>query len=300
MKVKMLKVALKNTKIYLILLIVLSMIIAYISFLISMSIKYAIDGILFNNYNEIPMYIKTIFKQNYLYDLGIIAIIIILLNFIEKLLKYFRECITGKFKSTININLKSKLFNHLLNLEYDSYNSYNKAEIMQRINEDADTYSKFFDSQFNLILDILFLSIIIIKEGISLSLEISIYIFLAIIVMLLFSFWYFKKLSVNIENMITKRKKLLNMTIQHISNFKFIRMFNKQKQEKEKYKTLNKDYCDEEISFIKFVLFYDITLEHLTYLRTPIIYILGGIAIIKRKNDNGIIGSNVRYGRKDI
>ena len=48
---------------------------------------------------------------------------------------------------------------------------------MQRINEDADTYSKFFDSQFNIILDVFFLSVIIIKEGIQLNLAISTYIF---------------------------------------------------------------------------------------------------------------------------
>lgn len=287
MKVRNTKIALKNTNIYIILLVILSMTIAYITFLISMNVKYAIDGVLFHNYNEIPIYMKKIFKQNYIYDLFIIAFSIILLNFTEKLLKYFRDRVTTKFKLKININLKSNLFKHLLNLEYDSYHSYDKAEIMQRINEDADTYSKFFDSQFNIILDVFFLSVIIIKEGIQLNLAISTYIFLAIVVMLLFSLWYFKKLGMNIDNMIFKRKKLLNATIYNMNNFKFIRMFNKQKQEKENYKLLNDDYCNEEIKFIRFVLFYDITLEHLTYLKTPIIYLLGGIAIINGKMTMG-------------
>ena len=173
MKVRNTKIALKNTNIYIILLVILSMTIAYITFLISMNVKYAIDGVLFHNYNEIPIYMMKIFKQNYIYDLFIIAFSIILLNFTEKLLKYFRDRVTTKFKLKININLKSNLFKHLLNLEYDSYHSYDKAEIMQRINEDADTYSKFFDSQFNIILDVFFLSVIIIKEGIQLNLAIS-------------------------------------------------------------------------------------------------------------------------------
>lgn len=86
--------------------------------------------------------------------------------------------------------------------------------------------------------------------------------------------------------MIIKRKQLLKVTMRNISNFKFVRMFNKQKEEKDNYKALNKSYSDEEIKFIKLVLFYDIILEHLAYLRSPIIYMLGGIAIIKRKNDN--------------
>ena len=89
--------------------------------------------------------------------------------------------------------------------------------------------------------------------------------------------------------MIIKRKRLLKKTIISINNFRFIRMFNKQNEEKKKYKLLNDSCCKEEIKFIKLVLFFDIILEHLTYLKTPIIYMIGGIAIIKRKDDDGSI-----------
>ena len=224
-----------------------------------------------------------------MYDLLIIAIIILVLNLIEKLLNYFRDRATTKFKLKINTNIKNALYKHMLNLEYESYNLYDKTEIMQRINEDADVYSKFFNNQFNVILDIVFLSIFIIGEGITLNLEIATYIFISIIIMVLFSLWYFKKLGISIEKMITKRRQLLNATINNINNFKFIRMLNKQNEEKKNYKILNDNSCKEEVKFIKLVLFYDIILEHLAYLKTPIIYMLGGIAIIKRKNDNGII-----------
>ena len=49
MKKNIVKIALKNTKIYLILLVILSIGISYLTFSISMNIKYTIDGILFNN-----------------------------------------------------------------------------------------------------------------------------------------------------------------------------------------------------------------------------------------------------------
>lgn len=289
MKRNIVKIALKNAKKYLVLLVALSIGISYLTFLIAMNVRYAIDGILFNNYDDIPRYLNTIFKQNYMYDLLIIAIIILVLNLIEKLLNYFRDRATTKFKLKINTNIKNALYKHMLNLEYESYNLYDKTEIMQRINEDADVYSKFFNNQFNVILDIVFLSIFIIGEGITLNLEIATYIFISIIIMVLFSLWYFKKLGISIEKMLTKRRQLLNATINNINNFKFIRMLNKQNEEKKNYKILNDNSCKEEVKFIKLVLFYDIILEHLAYLKTPIIYMLGGIAIIKRKNDNGII-----------
>lgn len=281
------KVALKNTIIYLILLILLSMSISYLTFLISMNVKYVIDGVLFNNYDGISVYLNKIVKHNYIYDLLIIVSIIIVLNFIEKLLSYCRDRVTTKFKLKININLKSKLYKHVLNLEYESYNLYDKTEMMQRINEDADVYSKFFNNQFNVILDIIFLSIFIIREGVQFNIKILIYIFLTVLVMMLFSLWYFKRLGIKIENMIIKRKKILKATINNINNFKFIRMFNKQKEEIDNYKKLNDDYSNEEVIFIKLVLFYDIILEHFTYLKSPIIYMLGGIAIINGKMTMG-------------
>ena len=107
------KISLKNTVIYIILLVLLSMVISYLTFLISLNVKYAIDGVLFNNYNEIPIYYNKIFNYNYISNLLIITIIIILLNLLEKLLSYFRDRITTKFRLTININLKNKLYKHI-------------------------------------------------------------------------------------------------------------------------------------------------------------------------------------------
>lgn len=276
MKRDIIRVALKNTKKYFMLLVCLSISISYLTLLISLYVKYAVDNII----------LKYIDISLVLHDLLMISIAIIILNLLKNLLNYFRDRITTKFKLKINVNIKSELYRHMLKLEYKSYNIYDKAEIMQRINEDADVYSKFFNNQFNVILDIIFLSIFIIRESATLNLEISIYIFLTIAIMIIFSGWYFRKLNVYIDNMIIKRKQLLKATIRNISNFKFVRMFNKQKEEKENYRILNKSYSNEEIKFIKLVLFYDIILEHLAYLRSPIIYMLGGIAIINRKNDN--------------
>ncbi|MCX4303291.1 MAG: ABC transporter transmembrane domain-containing protein [Clostridia bacterium] len=276
MKKNIIKIALKDTKRYFVLLVLLSISISYLTLMISLCVKNAVDNVMLK-YIDVALVI---------HDLLMISIFIVLLNFIKNLINYFRNRITTKFKLKINVNIKSELYKHMLKLEYKSYNIYDKAEIMQRINEDADVYSKFFNNQFNVILDIIFLSIFIIRESAILNVEISIYIFFTIIIMILFSTWYFIRLNKYIDNMIIKRKQLLKVTMRNISNFKFVRMFNKQKEEKDNYKALNKSYSDEEIKFIKLVLFYDIILEHLAYLRSPIIYMLGGIAIIKRKNDN--------------
>ena len=276
MKKNIIKIALKDTKRYFVLLVLLSISISYLTLMISLCVKNAVDNVMLK-YIDVALVI---------HDLLMISIFIVLLNFIKNLINYFRNRITTKFKLKINVNIKSELYKHMLKLEYKINNIYDKSEFIQRIYVVADVYSKFFNNQFNVILDIIFLSIFIIRESAILNVEISIYIFFTIIIMILFSTWYFIRLNKYIDNMIIKRKQLLKVTMRNISNFKFVRMFNKQKEEKDNYKALNKSYSDEEIKFIKLVLFYDIILEHLAYLRSPIIYMLGGIAIIKRENDN--------------
>lgn len=285
MKRNVINIALEKTAKYIILLIILSMVISYITLQVSINIKYAIDGILCNNYEMIPNHIRTILNNNYVHDLLIFAVIIIALNFIYVLSNYIRDRATTKFKLKINTNLKVALYKHVLNLEYKDYNSCNKAEILQRINEDSEVYSKFFNSQFNLILDILFLGIFVIRESIVLNLAISIYIIITIVAMLLFSLWYLKRINKQIEELIFKRKKLLNTTLINVNNFKLTRMFNKQKEESKRYKELNDDYTKEDIKLIKLILFYEILSDHITYLKEPIIYIIGGISIIRWKND---------------
>jgi len=166
MKNNVIKISLKNTAKYIILLTLLSIIISYITIQISLNIKYAIDGVLFNNYENMSPIIHTFLKNNYIKDLMFFAILIIILNLVSRALNYFRDRATTKLKLKINTNLKTALYKHMINLEYESYNKYDKAEIMQRINEDAEIYSEFFNSQFNIILDIIFLSIFSIPEKI--------------------------------------------------------------------------------------------------------------------------------------
>jgi len=67
----------------------------------------------------------------------------------------------------------------------------------------------------------------------------------------------------------------------NLNNFKLIRMFNKQKEEVEEYKVLNKECTSNNIKLIKLILFYEIISDHITYLKTPIIFIIGGISVIK-------------------
>ena len=273
---------------YIIILILFSLLISYCNLQIAMYIRYAIDGILFHNLEEIPKFIQPIVEMDIIRSLIILSGIIMGIRGILVFVNYIRERITTKFTLKISANLKEELYAHILKLEYDSYYSYSKVEMLQRVNEDAKEYSNFFKVQFNVILDIVSLSIFIVTQGVTLNVSITIFLLVTIVVMLLFALWYYRKMTQMLETLISKKKQLLGATIQNIHNFKFVRIYNRQKKEIQQYKKLNQNYTKEDIKFIKFVLFYEIISEHITYLKNPICYLLGGISII---NGNMTLGA---------
>lgn len=159
-------------------------------------------------------------------------------------------------------------------------------------------YANFFKEQFNVILDLLSLAFFIVGQGIFLSLPITIYLMITILGMILFALWYYCSMNQILEKLIKKRRKMLAATINNINQFKFIRIFNRQKEEIKQYQKLNKEYTQEDIRFIKLVLFYEIVNDHITYLKTPIIYLIGGISIMKGSMTFGMLTAFLLFSDK--
>ena len=257
------------------------MMISYLSLQSAVYISYAIDGILFHHTEKIPTYLEQVLEMNTIEGLAIISGIIIIMNLLIAFVNYIRERVTTNFTLKISSNLKKRLYEHILKLEYGSYQSYSKVEMLQRVNEDATAYADFFKTQFNLILDIVSLGFFIVSKGVFLSSFITMYLMLTIALMLAFALWYYLKMTQILNKVIHKKKKMLGQMIANMNQFKFVRVYNRQKEEIQKYKRLNREYTQEDVKFVDLILFYEIVSEHMTYLKDPIIYLLGGIAIMR-------------------
>lgn len=272
--------------------------ISYLSLQSAVYISYAIDGILFHNVEKIPNYLRPVLEMNTLEGLIIISGMIIIMNLLIVFLNYIRERLTTNFTLKISSDLKRKLYAHILKLEYGSYQSYSKVEMLQRVNDDATAYADFFKTQFNLILDIISLGFFIVSKGVFLSSFITMYLMLTIALMLAFALWYYLKMTQILKKVIHKKKKMLGKMIENINHFKFVRIYNRQKEEIQKYKRLNREYTQEDVKFVDLILFYEIVSEHMTYLKDPIIYLLGGIAIMRGSMTLGTLATFILLASK--
>ena len=130
---------------YIILLILFSILISYCNLQIAMYIRYAIDGILFHNLEDIPKFIQPTVEMDIIRSLMIFSAIIMLIKGIVVLANYIRERITTKFTLKIGANLKETLYTHILKLEYDSYYFYSKVESV-KLSKERGCFRKYHDS----------------------------------------------------------------------------------------------------------------------------------------------------------
>lgn len=281
-KKKIITNSLKNTKRYIIIIPILSAIITYLKLQIPMCIKYGIDGIAFGDINVIPNYLNMYFKQEPVQNIFVLCIYLLLLYLSISGFSYMRDQITSKFTLKVNYNVRMEIFKHIQNLEYTSYYSYDKNEMLQRIRDDANIFSNFFHTSLNLILDSFFIVIYVIYQGVQLNEIITSYIIISVTIIILFGIWYFKKLGPKLGQMVKSNRDLLSKTTYCVDHFKMLRMFNKQKNEIKEYEKLNDNYIESQRKFINLVLFHEIITDHISYLAQPIIFMIGGILVIKR------------------
>ena len=279
----MILTAIKDTKRYIIIIPILSAIITYLKLQIPMCIKYGIDGIAFGDTKVIPTFLIKWFSSEPLQNILILSLYLILLYLCVSIISYIRDQITSKFTLKVNYNVRMRIFKHIQKLEYQSYYSYDKNEMLQRIRDDATKFSNFFQRSLNLILDSFFIVIYVIYQGIKLNVVITIYIIISVSIILIFGIWYFKKLGPKIGQMVRSNRKLLAKTTYSVNNFKMIRMFNKQESEINEYGNLNENYIESQRKFINLVLFHEIITDHIQYLASPIIFMIGGMLVIKRR-----------------
>lgn len=290
--------ALKNTKLYIIIIPIFSMIITYLTLQVPLYLKYAIDGLAFDNIEAIPRYIRRFFNESLFYNLTILAMFLIFTIMLITIATYIRNRISFKFNIKINKNLKIEIFRHIENLEYQSYYNYDKDEMIQRIKDDANTFSNFFNTSLNLILDTVFFLIFMIKESLDLNRIITIYILLSVMILIIFAIWYLKKIDSKMGQMIRNRKNLLAKTIYSICNFKLVKLLNKQNDEIENYTKLNKKYTNSSVEFINLVLFHEIITDHIQYLASPIIFMIGGILVVNGQLTLGALTVLINYAEK--
>lgn len=281
-KQNFLKISLKGTFVYIIFVIVLSIIYSKLVVIVPKFVEYALDGVVYRNEGIIPNYISCFFyNDSWQSKILVLVIYLILINICIFFVSYIKGKIGTLFNLKINENIKQSVLNHIPNIEYLNYSKIKKSDITQRVNNDAEVYSDFFNSIISLFLDTLFIIGFSINEILKLSSLIGVFIFVICLLIILLSLWYFKISKPLVEDIVDKNESVIKKTTNSIINSKMLKAFNRQDDEKLEFKNNNDQYKKSDIKLAKINVIYGITTHTLRNFKEPFILLVGGILVVK-------------------
>lgn len=284
MKNSFLNRTLKGTKIYIIITLILSAISSKLVVYVPMFIQYALDGVIMGQDSVIPKYIRNLFySTDKISKIVILTIILIFVNILIFIVNYTKSKINTKFNLRINRNVKEIVLEHIPKLEYMEFSSIDKANVIQRVNNDAATYSEFFNSQINLFFDTIFIVIFAVAQTLKLNTTVGLFIALTCLAIVILSIWYFKKSKPLVEDIVEMNKEVINRTTISTQESKMLKIFNRRNIEIQDFKKMNSEYKEKEIKLAKLKVWYGIGTHSLRNFKEPFILLWGGILVVQGK-----------------
>lgn len=238
--------------------------------------------LLMGNENVIPALISNLFySESKISKIIILTLILILVNILVFIVSYLKSKINTKFNLKINRNVKEIILKHIPKIEYIKFSSIDKSNVIQRVNNDAATYSEFFNSQINLFFDTIFIVIFAVAQILKLNSTIGIFIGVICFFILFLSIWYFKVSKPLVEDVVEMNKEVINKTTIGIEESKMLKIFNRKDKEIEDFSKMNKEYKRKEIKLAKIQVIYGIGTHTLRNFKEPFILLWGGILVVR-------------------
>lgn len=299
MKKSFLSRTLKNTSKYLLLIVILSIVYSRLIVAIPMFIQYALDGVILENEGVIPEYIRHLFYfDSKMSKIIILVIVLLVINVLIFIVEYIKGKLNTKFNLRVNRNVKETILEHIPKLEYLEFSNIDKANVIQRVNNDATTYAEFFNSQINLILDTIFISIFAIIQSFKLNSVIGLYIIIMCFLIIALSMWYFKTTKKLTEDIVEMNKIVIEKATVNVEDSKMLKAFNRRNEEESDFIKMNKEYKAKEVKFAKIKGFYLMTVHSLRNFKEPFILLYGGILVVNGELSLAILSILLSYATK--
>ncbi|MCI8759671.1 MAG: ABC transporter ATP-binding protein [Clostridia bacterium] len=280
MKNSFIKITLKGTKSYIVLLIILSAIYSRLVVYVPMFIQYILDGVIVGKEEVIPSFIRALFDTDTKMTKIIILVLnLIFVNLVIVMVNFIKNKINVKFNLKINRNVKENILKHIPKLQYDEFHNIDKSDVIQRVNNDAATYAEFFNSQINLFFDTIFIVVFAIIQTVKLNLAVGLFIVGMSFLIIVLSIWHYKITKPLVEDIVEMNQEIISKTTTSVQESKMLKIFNR--KEKKNFEDLNQKCKKKEMTFAKIRAAYVITTHSIRNFKEPFILLWGGILVVK-------------------
>lgn len=299
MKTRFLNDTLKGTKLYIAVTLLLSMIYSRLIVEMPMFIQYVLDGVIIGNESVIPEIIRKLFYSNEKISKIIILVLVLIgINVVVFIVSYLKNKMNTKFNLIINKNVKQIVLEHIPRLKYMEFSKIDKSNVIQRVNNDANTYSEFFNSQINLFFDTIFIIIFAVLQTLKLNSTVAIFIGVLCGLIVLLSIWYFKVSRPLVEDIVEMNREVIDKTTVSIEDSKMLKAFNRKDEEIQEFSNMNKEYKKKDIKLAKIKELYGIGTHSIRNFKEPFILLWGGILVVRGELTLAAISILLTYSTK--
>lgn len=286
---QVLKITIKGTKKYIFGILICSLISSFFTIYLTKYISFVIDGVIMQT-SSLPQYIINSFYSNDIKS-KLIVLAAYMLSFVViiSISNYIKSMFNTKFRLTMNKNLKTELLNHTTYLEYGDYIQYGKAQILQRVSSDSNSFIDFVNSKYNLVVDSIFTLIFSMYEILNLNIIVSISIAIIIVIITIMSVIYFKLTKPIVHKNIDLHENLISRTMNAVYNPKMIKIFNREEKEIDDFNKVSDEYRKNDKKLIDYLIYYELIASGIRKLKDPVIFLVCGLLIISGKMNIGAL-----------
>lgn len=288
----------KNTKVMIILYLLFSLLITYLTTFVPIVIQYFLDVLLKQNVNN-----SKIEKFINLFDINIsfitkMCILLILVEGIIILSTYLRTIVKNKIIQEFQYEIKFKLFNHIQNLTYHDFYKNSLADLVQNSTDDVNNIVGFIEKQFTFILDLILVIIFAVGQLSTLNLHLSLVMVIAIFIIIVCSVLYFKKSKAIIDNSLKTQRDLYAKLNDNYSNIKFMKINNLEETEIQNFSIVNNNNYEANKRKIEIDSLYKTFTSSVVKTQTPVILLISSILYSQELITIGSIYVTINYSNR--
>jgi ATP-binding cassette subfamily B protein len=219
------------------------------SFITPQIIRFTIDSVLGTEPLKVPAFVSSFVEQigglGYIKkNIWICAVFILVAAFLSALCNMFRRYSFGIIGETVAWRLHNDLYAHIQKLPYSWHIGCQTGDIIQRCTTDVDNIRNFIHNQLSELMRTFCVFVIALIIMFSMDIFMSLVSLTLIPVIFIFSFLYFRKVSVQFNRADEAEGQVQAAAQENYTGVRVVRAFGRESYEMEKYSDKTKKYQD--------------------------------------------------------
>ncbi len=228
-------------------------------------------------------------------SLGFITLLLVASLIAQAFIQYFLTYFTQLMGQKIIYDLRIQIFSHVQRLSLKFFDKTPIGRIVTRVTNDVEALNELFASGIVMVFSDIFIIFWIFIFMFSMSWSLAL-ISLSVLPILIYATFLFRKKVRDVYRDVRYYLAKLNSYMQErISGISIVQLFNKQKEEFEKFSKINTDYKKANVASIFYYAVFFPTVEILSSLAIALIIWYGGGKIIQGTISIGILFAFIQY-----